>query len=289
MAQLANLRTVRRRIRSVRNTAKITRAMQVIAASKMRRAQQRVLAGRPYAEKLREVLADVAAETQGEEIQHPLLARREVRKIQVVHITPDRGFCGGLNSMLNRRAGQFILQQGVSASLITVGRKGRDFMIRYGRDVKAVFTNLGDRPTLIDVLPIAHIAIEEYTQEEVDQVFVSYAHFVNTVVQRPTVLQILPVEPAEIEASQRVGYIYEPNSRDVLAGLLPRFVEIQIYHAILESIAGEQSARMVAMRSATDNANDMIQDLTLDLNKVRQDSITKEILDIVGGVTALEG
>ncbi|MBI2871763.1 MAG: ATP synthase F1 subunit gamma [Chloroflexi bacterium] len=287
---MANIRIIRRRIRSVQNTAKITKAMQMIAASKMRRAQERVLAGRPYSSKMQEVLADLAAQIEAAgEAPHPLMARRPVRKTMVIHVTPDRGMCGGLNSTVNRRTGQFILQEEAPVTLVTVGRKGRDFMVRYGRDVKAVFTDLGDRPRLADTLPISHIAIEDYSRGEVDRVCIAYARFINTAIQTPEVLQLLPVESAEVPPSQRVGYIYEPHELGVLSGLLPRFVEMQVYHAILESIASEQSARMVAMRNATDNAREMIDSLTLELNKARQDSITRELLDIVGGVSALEG
>ena len=286
---MANIRTIRRRIRSVQNTAKITKAMQMIAASKMRRAQQLTLAGRPYAEKMWNVLADLAAQpAEAEEVQ-PLLRYREVQRIQVIHITPDRGLCGGLNSTMNRTTGRFIVEEQAPVSVVTVGRKGRDFMVRYGREVRAVFMDLGDRPTVADILPIALLAIEDFTSGYVDQVLVTYAQFVSTAVQRPVMQQLLPVEPARLEAGQAVGYIYEPASPRVLGALLPRFVEMQIYHAMLESIASEQSARMVAMRNATDSALDMTDGLTLMLNKVRQESITRELLDIVGGVAALEG
>ncbi len=286
---MANIRTIRRRIRSVQNTAKITKAMQMIAASKMRRAQQATLAGRPYAEKLMAVLADLAAQPADAEDVHPLLRQREVKRIEVIHLTPDRGLCGGLNSNLNRLAGKFILEKQVPVNVVTVGRKGRDFMVRYGRDVRAVFTDLGDRPTVADILPIAHIAIEDYTNGVADQVVITYTRFVSTAVQTPVVQQLLPVEPASLAPGQAVGYIYEPRSIEVLGALLPRFVEMQLYHALLESVASEHSARMVAMRNATENAYEMIDSLTLMLNKVRQESITKELLDIVGGVAAMEG
>ena len=288
MAVATNVRTIRRRIRSVQNTAKITKAMQMIAASKMRRAQQLSLAGRPYAEKMQMVLSDLAAQAGEAETAHPLLRQREVNRFQVIHITPDRGLCGGLVSNLNRSAGQFVLERQVPVSVVAVGRKGRDFVRRTGQEVRAVFTELGDRPSLMDILPIAYLAIDDYTSGYVDQVFVSYALFVSTAVQRPVIQQLLPVEPAELEPGQAVGYIYEPRSSTVLEALLPRFVEMQIYHAVLEALASEHSARMVAMQSATNNAYEMIDDLTLTLNKVRQEGITRELLDIVGGVSAVE-
>ena len=288
MAVVSNVRTIRRRIRSVQNTAKITKAMQMIAASKMRRAQQLSIAGRPYSEKMRTVLADLASQAGEDEQSHPLLQKRDVQRIQIVHITPDRGLCGGLPSNLNRSAGQFILDRESPVSILSVGRKGRDFMARTGRDLRAVFTDLGDRPSLEDTLPIARLAMEDYIGGLADEVYLSYGVFVSTATQRPTMQRLLPVEPAELDPGQAVGYIYEPQSLQVLGELLPRFVEMQIYHAMLESVASEHSARMVAMQNATDAANDMIDGLTLLLNKVRQESITKELLDIVGGVAALE-
>jgi len=261
--------------------------MEMIATSKMRRTQQRGLAGRPYAEKISQVLADLAALPQAGEILHPLLQRRPVTKIAIVHITPDRGLCGGLNTNINRKTASFILEQSVPVTLITVGRKGLDFMRRYGRDIRAEFTRLGDQPSLLDTLPISRIIIDDYTNGVIDLVYLAYAQFVSTMVQRPILQQILPIEPADIPRTQNVDYIYEPSPDMVLSGLLPRFVEMQVYHAILESIASEQSARMVAMRNATDNAKELIGDLTLTYNKARQESITKELLDITGGAEAL--
>jgi len=284
---LANIRLIRRRIRGVQGIVKITRAMEMIATSKMRRAQQRGLAGRPYSEKISQVLADLAALPQAGEILHPLLQRRPVTKIAIVHITPDRGLCGGLNTNINRKTASFILEQSVPVTLIAVGRKGLDFMRRYGRNIRAEFTRLGDQPSLLDTLPISRIITDDYTNGVIDLVYLAYAQFVSTMVQRPVLQQILPIEPAAIPRAQNVDYIYEPRPDVVLGHLLPRFVEMQVYHAILESIASEQSARMVAMRNATDNANELIGDLTLMYNKARQESITKELLDITGGAEAL--
>ncbi len=287
---MPSVRIIRRRIRSVQSTTKITKAMEMIAASKMRRAQQKALAARPYAERMREVLADLAAQSAGEENLPALLTpHKEVKRIEMIHMTPDRGLCGGLNANLNRRASTFILGQSVPVTITSVGRKGRDFMIRYGREVRAEFTQIGDNPSILDVGPIARTVIDDYTSGYADQIYLSYADFVSTMVQRPVLQQLLPVEPAKIERIQLVGYIFEPNIPGVLEHLLPRFIEMQIYHALLEAIASEQSARMVAMRNATDNALEMIDSLTLMLNKARQEAITKELLDIVGGVAALEG
>jgi len=282
---VASIRVIRRRIRGIKNIAKITKAMEMIAASKMRRAQERGLAGRAYSEKIQQVIADLAALP--EMRVHPLLQRRPINRIEIVHITPERGLCGGLNASINRHCAKFILEQEVPTSLIAVGKKGLEFMMRYGRDITAEFTQLGDHPVLLDILPIARIIIDGYTAGDIDGVYLSYSGFVSTTVQKPVMQQLLPVEPAQIPAAQNVEYIYEPGAPAVLDALLPRFVEMEIYHAILESIASEQSARMVAMRNATDSANELIGDLTLMYNKARQESITTELLDITGGVAAL--
>ncbi|MQY80928.1 MAG: ATP synthase F1 subunit gamma [Dehalococcoidia bacterium] len=284
---MANIRIIKRRIKGVRSTAKITRAMEMIAASRMRRAQERGLAGRPYADKIQQVIADLAALTEAGREPHPLLQRRQIKKIALVHITPDRGMCGGLVSGLNRAIGSYILKQEVPVSVIAVGRKGLDFIRRCDKEVIAEFTHLGDRPSLMDTLPISHIVIDDYSKGAFDLVYLVYARFVTTMVQHPCVQQLLPVEPASIPAAQNVEYIYEPGPEAVLSNLLPRFVEMEVYHAILESIASEQSARMVAMKNATDNATELIDELTLLYNKARQEAITKELLDIAGGVEAL--
>ena len=284
---MANIRLIKRRIKGIQSTSKITRAMEMIATLKMRRAQERGLAGRPYSDKITQVLADLAALPGEAGALHPLLQRRPVNKIAVVHITPDRGLCGGLNANINRRTASLILEQSIPVTLITVGRKGLDFMRRYKHDIRAEFTRLGDRPSLLDTTPISRIIIDDYTNGVIDLVYLVYAQFISTMVQRPIIKQVLPVEPAAIPTAQNVDYIYEPGSAAVLGELLPRFVEMQVYHAILESIASEQSARMVAMRNATDNANELIEELTLMYNKARQESITKELLDITGGAAAL--
>lgn len=286
------LREIRRRIRSIQNTAKITRAMELVAASKMRRAQMNALSGRPYAEKMRWVLADLAETIPfiDPEARHPLLRRRdEVRAVEMILVTPDRGLCGGLPAVLNRRAAQFILDGQATARVVAVGRKGRDFMRRTGQDVVAEFLNTGDNPGYEAVRPIARVAMQDFTAGLADQVYIVYSHFVNTIIQRPEVFKLLPVEPPADAATVAVDYIYEPAREAVLAELLPRYVERQVYGAVLEAIASEQSARMVAMRNATDNANELMRDLTLVYNKARQEAITGELLDITGGVEALKG
>jgi F-type H+-transporting ATPase subunit gamma len=280
-------RVLRRRIRSIQSTAKITRAMEMIATAKMRRAQDQALAGRPYSDKITQVIADLAVEFSGDNAAHPLLEKRKVNKIAVIHITSDRGLCGGLNANMNRLTARFALEQSVPITLITVGRKGRDFMYRQRLDVRAEFTKISDRPSMLETLPISRIIIDDYTSGYIDQVYLAYTRFVTTMVQNPTLELLLPIEPAPIPKTETNEYIYEPDPTFVLNQLLPRFVEMRVYHAILEAIASEQSARMVAMRSATDNANDVIEELTLILNKARQEMITKELLDITGGVESL--
>jgi F-type H+-transporting ATPase subunit gamma len=283
---LANTRAIRQRIKGVQNTAKITRAMEMIASSKMRKAQERGLAGRPYSEKIRQVIADLACMSRPVSETHPLLRTRPVKKIGIVHITPERGLIGGLDANLNRKSASFALQQNVPVSYILVGRRGIDYMRRYGRDIHAEFSKLGDKPSLIDTLPISRIIIEEYSSERVDMVYVAYAKFLNTMRQTPVIEQILPVIP-DASSGHSIDYIFEPDSTSVLDRLLPSFVESEIYHMILESIASEQSARMVAMRNATDSANELSNALTLAYFKARQEAITSELLDIVGGASAI--
>ena len=286
---MPSVRDIRRRIRSVENTGKVTNAMSLIAASKMRRAQLAVTDGRPYAEKIHEVIATLAAQPTDDDTVHPLLATRPVNNVGMVVITPDRGLAGGMHANINRQVARFILGSDATVRSIVVGRKGRDFLVRYTDTVQAVFTDLSDRVSLADTTAISRLVIDGYTEGEFDEVHLAYMRFVSTVQQEPVIERVLPVEPAALESAQRVGYIYEPDPATVLSALLPQFVEMQVYHAILESIASEQSARMVAMRNATDNANQLASDLTLVMNKLRQDSITNELLDLIGGQVALEG
>jgi F-type H+-transporting ATPase subunit gamma len=280
---MASIKILRRRIRSIQGTAKITRAMEMIATAKMRRTQQRALAGRPYSEKIRQVVANLAIEPQTKKGIPPLLQKREVKKIYIIHMTTDRGLCGGLNTNLNRSVAKFVLEQKVPVSLITVGRKGRSFARSSALNVYAEFAGLGDRAGMRETLPISRVVIDDYSKGEVDLVYLAYPRFVSTMVQKPTMEVLLPVEPAKLPPGQIGEYIYEPGAPAVLNELLPRFVEMQVYRGVLELIASEQSARMVAMRNASEAAQDMIASLTLTLNKARQESITKEISEITGG------
>jgi len=259
----------------------------MIATAKMRRTQDQAVAARPYADEIGKVVADLALEAQALGQPHPLLRKREVKRITVVHMTTDRGLCGGLNAGMNRLVGGFALQQNVPVSLVTVGRKGRSFARASRLDVVAEFTGIGDRPTLGDSLAISRVLVDDYTNGDVDLVYLAYPRFLSTMVQRPELQVVLPVEPAVPPPGQVAEYIYEPDSATVLGELLPRYVEMEVYHAILELVASEQSARMVAMRNASENATELMEDLTLALNKARQEMITKEICDISGGAEAL--
>jgi F-type H+-transporting ATPase subunit gamma len=261
--------------------------MEMVATAKMRRTQQRALAGRPYTEKIRQVIADLAIDPLlGGKIL-PLLQKREVKKIALVHIGTDRGLCGGLNTNLNRVVSEFILQQKVPVTVLTVGRKARAFARIAKLEVRAEFSGIGDRATMLDTMPISRVVIDDYSKGEVDLVYLAYPDFISTMVQKPTIQALLPIEPGKLPPGQVAEYIYEPDPFSVLNELLPRFVEMEVYHSVLELIASEQSARMVAMRNAGDNAEDLIKDLKLSLNKVRQEMITKEICDISGGAEAL--
>ncbi len=299
---MANIREIKQRITSVRNTAKITKAMEMVAASKMRSAQARALQGRPYAEKLLKVMGDLAAQPGGagavctmseqrsvNEISVcPLLEQRSVNKIAIVHFTSDRGLCGGLNTNVNRLSDTYILKQDIPVSVVAVGNKGMDFMLQVGHDIRAEFTAMGDKPSFDDIIPIARLIMDDYSNGTIDQVFVAYPKFRSTAFQEPVFEQLLPIQPSDLPAGSNVEYIYEPDAATVLDQLLPRYIEMKIYHVLLETIASEQSARMVAMRNATDAANEMVEDLTLQYNKVRQEQITTELLDITSGAAAVQ-
>jgi F-type H+-transporting ATPase subunit gamma len=261
--------------------------MEMIATAKMRRAQEQAIAGRPYAEEISKVVSDLAVEAQAGGKVHPLLQKREVQKIAIIHMTTDRGLCGGLNANQNRLVAGFILGQTVPVTLVTMGRKGRTFARSAQRNLRAEFTGISDRPSLLETLPISRVVIDDYSNGGVDLVYLAYPRFITTMIQRPAMEVLLPIEPAVLPRVQVAEYIYEPDPSAVLGELLPRYVEMKVYHAILELVASEQSARMVAMRNASDNAKELIEDLTLALHKVRQEMITKEICDISGGAEAL--
>jgi F-type H+-transporting ATPase subunit gamma len=300
---MPSTREIRRRIRSAKNIAQITRAMEMVAASRMKRAQQAVLSGRPYARKIEEVIRHLAQRigTADPEQVDPLLRARPIKNIAVIMFTADRGLAGALNTNVIRRTTRFILNEaGTPVNMVTVGKKGRDFMVRYGRPLVADFVGLPDRPSITDIYPIARVATEEYLSGRVDAVYLIYTDYINTLLQRPSVYRLLPVSFDESDEGARPGenepqaeegdeidYIYEPDARTVMTGLVPRYIEVRLYQALLEHLASEQSARMVAMRNATQSAKDMIDDLTLAYNKLRQANITREIIEVSSGAAAL--
>lgn len=297
---MPSTREIRRRITSIKNIAQITRAMQMVASSRMRRAQDRVQQARPYADQLRAMVSRLARAA-GEDIGEGavLVTQRPVRKIGYVLISPDRGLCGALPSNINRKAATSVIEvqnelrqqssEADSVDFIAVGRKGRDYVVRSPYNLLAEFTNYGDRPGLNDASAIAQVAVDAFVKGEVDVVYLVYARFINTVTQTPTAIKLLPVEPPEGEEDEKskVEYIYEPNAQSLFEALLPRYVDLQVYQALLESLASQWSAQMVAMKNATDSANELLDDLKLTYNKARQASITTQILEIVAGAEAL--
>ena len=286
---MPSVRQISRRIRSVQNTAKITKAMSMIAASKLRRSQDAATQGRSYAESMANMVSNVIGQIQSDEFSQVLLQNREVQNRGLVLITPDRGLTGGLNANLIRAASDFIESSDTPVKVIAVGKKGLDFSRRNTLEVIDDVVGLTDRPTPSDTHNVSNTMVESFENSRVDSFHIIYAQFVNTTVQKAVTEQLIPVLVDEDGVKgEGAGYIYEPSADGVLSELLPRYVRTLLYHAVLEGNASEQSARMVAMNQATDNANAMVDDLTLLMNKIRQETITKELLDIVGGVAALE-
>jgi F-type H+-transporting ATPase subunit gamma len=277
-------REIRRRIGSVRNIKQITRAMQFVAASKLKRTQESVLQSRPYRERLDEVIADAASVLSGED--HPLLARREGGTRLLIVFTTDRGLAGSLNTNTVRFAAREITQHEGDLQVVTVGRKGHAAMRRARVPIAAHFEGYGDRPTFANVLPLARLITDDFLAGTFATVELVHPTFVSTLVQRPSLERLLPIEPSEdTEGIPGNQFIFEPSADAVLRQLLPRYVATRLYLAVLELAASEQSAKMVAMRNATDNAQDLIDDLTLTYNKVRQANITREMIEIATGAS----
>jgi len=301
---LATERELNRRIRSVRNISQVTNALAAVSAAKASKAQKQVEATRDYAEKAYEILVNLASQPTIGDIAHPLLKPRdEIGHTMVILITADRGLCGAYNTNIISYAERFIRALPVPADVVAVGRKGRDLMIRHGFNVVAAFDDIPDETSLYDTTPIADVAVEDFLSGKADDVFIAYTDFINLVSREPTVKQLLPFRPLDLDgmavseyvedvdvalAAGRV-YSYEPSAAQLLNEIVPRFTELQLYQAVLEAKASEHSARMVAMNNATDNAAELIDYLILERNKARQTSITNEILDIVGGAEALRG
>ncbi|MEW6226189.1 MAG: ATP synthase F1 subunit gamma [Chloroflexota bacterium] len=285
---MASQREIRRRIGSARNIKQITRAMQFVAASKLRRAQETTLASRPYRETLDEVIADLAAVLSGED--HPLLAERDFGQAHnrlIILITSDRGLAGALNTNTIRHAAREITEHPGDLKVAAVGRKGRDAMRRARVPIAAYFEGFGDRPTFADTLPIARLVSDDFVAGTYDRVDIVYSKFVSTLVQRPVVDQLLPVVPsADTAGIPGNQFLFEPNPGMFLRSLLPRYVATRLYQAVLESTASFFSSQMVAMKNATENAEELIEDLTLSYNKVRQANITREMVEIASGARA---
>ncbi|MBI2154743.1 MAG: ATP synthase F1 subunit gamma [Candidatus Rokubacteria bacterium] len=285
---MATLRDIRRRIRAVQSTQKITRAMKLVAAAKLRRAQERILEARPYAHKMSELLSNLALRSAPD--RHPLLARREGGRRQVVIITADKGLCGAFNSNVLRRSLEFIRQrEEAGLTLVVVGRKARDHYRRRPWTVKSAMVGFFDRLAYSHAQDLARTLVESYLTEEADEIHLIYNEFRSVAVQRVVRERLLPIEPAAVAGDAAVvDYLYEPSADAILAALLPRHVTIQVYRALMESLAAEYGARLTAMEAATKNASEMIDLLTIQYNKARQERITKELLDIVGGAEALK-
>lgn len=285
----AGVREFKRRIRSVKSTQQITKAMKMVSAAKLRRAQEAAEASRPYTETLQGTLARLVGVSS--EIEHPLLVKRpEVTKVGYIVVTADRGLCGGYNTNIIRAATDAVAadERKPEKGMIAVGKRGRDFFRKRG-GLEAEFVNLGDKVSFADAREISQYVMNAYENEEFDEIYLVYARFVNALRQVPTVVKILPIEPPEEAPASdiKVEYIYEPSAEEILLNLLPRYVGSQIYHAMLEGKASEHGARMTAMGNASENAGEIIDNMTLKMNKVRQAAITDEILDIVGGAEAL--
>jgi F-type H+-transporting ATPase subunit gamma len=286
---VAGAKEIRTKIKSVKNTQKITRAMEKVAMSKMRKATERMAAARPYAEKIRRTLGHLAQANL--EYKHPFTLEREVKRVAFLVVSTDRGLCGGLNMNVFRatvRAVREWKDQGVEADFVVIGNKGISFFKRVGGKVLAQASHLGDRPHMEALLGSIKVLSDAYRNGEVDRVFLVSSQFVNTMTQKPLIRQLLPVEPVKSEGLLDLwDYIYEPESTVLLDTVLQRYVESQVYQAVIENVACEMSARMVAMKSASDNAGKIINQLQLAYNKARQANITKELAEIVGGAAAV--
>ncbi len=290
---MASLRDIRKRIKSVQNTVKITSAMKMVAAAKLRRAQENVENARPYASKMQRLLSEIAlrAELAGE-APHPLLKKRPAKKVELIVMTSDRGLCGGFNSNITRRAERFLWEQAEQHSEIrmsTIGRKGSEHFKRREQDLRHVYTGIFDDLRYKRAADIAGELANYYVDQELDAIYLLYNEFKSAINQTVTVKQLLPIEPLALEPGDAViDFKYEPGQAELLDSLLPRYLATELYQALLESSASEHGARMTAMENATRNANDMIGKLTLQFNRARQAAITTELMEIIAGAEALK-
>jgi len=285
---MAGGKEVKTKIKSVENTQKITKAMEMVAASKMRKAQERVEAARPYAQKIRRTIGHLAQANP--DFQHPFMVEREVNRVGMIVISTDRGLCGGLNINLFRKVLGELREwdkKNVPVDIVVVGRKAASFFRRL-KDIKAEVTDLGDQPHLEDLIGTIKVMLDDYRNGNIDRLFLMGNEFVNTMTQRPDIQQLLPVpEDEDEELPDHWDYIYEPEPAELLESILVRYVEAQVYQGVVENVACEMAARMVAMKSASDNAGDIIDDLQLEYNKQRQAAITQELSEIVAGAAAV--
>ncbi|MCK4711149.1 MAG: F0F1 ATP synthase subunit gamma [Gammaproteobacteria bacterium] len=286
---MAGAKEIRTKIKSVQNTAKITKAMEMVAASKMRRAQERMHATRPYAERIKKVIGHVGSSHP--EYKHPFLVARPFKKVGLIAISSDRGLCGGLNINLFKQALNTISDwddKKIQFEVVTIGAKALSFFKRIGAKIPAEVSHIGDRPEITDIIGTVQTLLKDYENGDIDAIYMIGNNFVNTMTQSPVVQQLVPVVASmDEELKHHWDYIYEPGSKEVLDNLLDRYIESLVYSAVVENIACEMAARMVAMKSATDNAGDLIKELQLIYNKERQASITQEISEIVGGAAAV--
>ncbi|MDW0571736.1 F0F1 ATP synthase subunit gamma [Mannheimia haemolytica] len=288
---MAGAKEIRTKIASVRNTQKITKAMEMVAVSKMRKTQERMAASRPYAESIRKVISHIAKGNI--EYKHPFLTPRPVKKVGYLVVSTDRGLCGGLNINLFKTVLHELKEkddQGVKSRLAVVGNKGISFFNPMGLEIKGHINGLGDTPAMEDLVGIVNGMVNAYREGEIDEVYVVYNRFINTMSQKPTVQQLLPLPALENDSLEQTGswdYLYEPNPQALLDSLLVRYLESQVYQAVVDNLASEQAARMVAMKAATDNAGNLINELQLVYNKARQASITNELNEIVAGAAAI--
>jgi F-type H+-transporting ATPase subunit gamma len=288
---MAGAKEIRSKISSINKTRKITRAMEMVAASKMRKTQERMRASKPYADKIRGVVKHIARAAS--EYQHPFMQVRDIKRIGLIVITSDRGLCGGLNANLLReglRTTRLWKEKGHEVDIAVVGRKGQAFFKRVGGNILGSVEHLGDTPGITDLIGIVKVMVDAYYNGTIDALHIVYNEFVNTMTQKPLVKQLLPLPKSEEDAStlgHHWDYIYEPDAKELLDALLERYIELQVYQAVVENIACEQAAKMIAMKNATDNAGDLIKEFQLAYNKARQAAITQELAEIVGGAAAL--
>ncbi len=286
---MANAKELRKQIGSIKNTQKITSAMEMVAASKMRKSQERMSRGRPYSDHIREVIGHVA--NASPEYRHGFMIEREVKRVGYIVVTTDKGLCGGLNINLLKATVNSIknwVDQDVEVDLCLIGNKGAQFFRSYGGNVVAASSHVSESPALSDLIGSIKVMLDAFDAGKVDKIFLANNVFVNTMTQTPTISQLVPLDPAEgSEMKHRWDYIYEPDARQLIEGLVTRFIESQVYQAVVENGACEQAAKMIAMKNATDNAGDMVDELQLIMNNARQAAITQELSEIVGGAAAV--